>query len=71
MYSKQSISIQTIQIMDNIHLLYKAEKPSVRLSVLSFWHTVNSAVCPLIETELARNEKGVFEEHKVYFFKPV
>ena len=48
-------------------LLYKAEKPSVRLAVLSFWHAVNSAVCALIETEHARNERGVFEEHKVYF----
>ena len=33
MYSAQSISIQTVQIMVNIHLLYKAEKPSVRPSV--------------------------------------
>ena len=53
------------------YLLYKAEKLSVRLSVLSFWHAVNSAVCALIETGLARYERGVFEEHKVYFCKPI
>ena len=46
-------------------------KSTVRLSVLSFWHTVNLAVCALIETRLAQNERCVFEEHKVYFYKPV
>ena len=54
-----------------LYIVDEAEKPSVRLSVLSFWHAVNSAVCALIETGLARYERGVFEEHKVYFYKPV
>ena len=53
-------------------LLYKAEKPSVSLSVcLHFWHADNSAVSARIETGLARNESCVFEDHKVYFYKPI
>ena len=52
-------------------LLYKAEKPSVRLSVcLHFWHAHNSAVFASIETGLARNESCVIEEDYVYFNKP-
>ena len=51
-------------------LLYKAEKPSVCLSVcLHFWHADNSAVFASIETGLARNESCVFKQHKVYFYK--
>ena len=56
----------------NFNLLYKAEKPSVRLSVrLHFWHADNSAVSARIGTRLARNESCVFEDHKVYFYKPI
>ena len=43
-------------------LLYKAEKPSVRPSVCSFWHAHNSAVSASIETGLARNQSYVFKE---------
>ena len=55
----------------SIYLLYKAEKPSVclsvRPSVCTFWHADNSAVSARIETGLARNESCVFEDHEVYF----
>ena len=51
-----------------LSLLYKAEKPSV---CLHFWHADNSAVSARIETGLARNESCVFEDHKVYFYKPI
>ena len=47
-------------------LLYKAEKPSVCLSV-HLRHADNSAVSTRIEMGLARNESCVFEDHKVYF----
>ena len=43
-------------------LLYKAEKPSVRLR-----HAHNSAVSARIETGLARYGSCVFEDYKVYF----
>ena len=47
------------------YLLYKAEKPSVCLSVhLHFWHADNSAVFASIETGLARNESCVFKQQK-------
>ena len=55
--------------------LYKAEKPSVclsiRLSICTFWHADNSAMSARIATGLARNESCVFEDHKVYFYKPI
>ena len=44
------------------YLLYKAEKPSVCLSVLIFWHADISVVSASIETGLARNESCVIEE---------
>ena len=47
-------------------LLYKAEKPSVCLSV-RLRHADISAVSARIETGLTRNESCVFEDHKVYF----
>ena len=48
---------------NSLNLLYKAEKPSVCLSVcLHFWHAHNSAVFALIETGLAQNESCVIEE---------
>ena len=53
-----------------VHLLYKAEKPSVCLSVclsVRLRHADISAVSAQIETGLARNESCVFEDHKVYF----
>ena len=44
-------------------LLYKAEKPSVRLSVLPhFWHADISVMSASIKTGLARNESCVIEE---------
>ena len=43
-------------------LLYKAEKLSVCLSILIFWHADISVVSALIETGLARNESCVIEE---------
>ena len=46
---------------------YKAEKPSVCLSVCTFWHADISAVSARIDTGLARNESCVFEDHKLYF----
>ena len=49
-------------------LLYKAEKLSV---CLHFWHADNSPVSARIEMGLARNESCVFEDHKVYFYKPM
>ena len=51
-------------------LLYKAEKLSVCLSVLSFWHADISVVSASIETGLTRNESCVIEEDEVYFNKP-
>ena len=42
-------------------LLYKAEKPSVHLR-----HADNSAMSAPTETGLARNERCVFEEERVY-----
>ena len=57
------------------NLLYKAEKPSVYLfvclSVCTFWHADNSTMSVWIEMRLARNESCVFEDHKVYFYKPI
>ena len=50
-----------------LFLLYEAEKPSV---CQHFWHADNSAVCALMEKGFTRNESCVFEEHKVYFYKP-
>ena len=44
-----------------LDLLYKAEKPSVRLR-----HADNSAVSAPIEMGLAQNECCVFEEDRVY-----
>ena len=44
-----------------INLLYKAEKPSVRLR-----HADNLAVSAPTEMGLARNEHYVFEEDRVY-----
>ena len=51
---------------NNNYLLYKAEKPSVRLHL---WHADNSAVSSSIETLLAQSESCVFEDHRVYFYK--
>ena len=42
--------------------VYKAEKPSVHLSILSLWALIEMALLEM---------KAVFEEHKVYFYKPV
>ena len=76
MYRYSQLSTYNINLHDMAGtlaslLLYKAKKPSVCLSVhLHFWHADNSTVCALIETGLARNESCVFEEHKVYFYKP-
>ena len=43
-----------------------------RMSVcLHFWYTDISAVSTRIETGLARNESCIFEDHKVYFYKPI
>ena len=50
--------------------IYKAEKPSVCLSIYCFWHADNLAVSASIEAGLAQNESCVFKEHKVYFQKP-
>ena len=46
-------------------LLYKAEKPSVCLSVCIFGTLMsdNSVVSVSIETRLARNKSCVFKEH--------
>ena len=49
-------------ISDHYLLLYKVEKPSVRLR-----HADNSTMSARIETRLAGNESCVFEDHKVYF----
>ena len=60
------------QVASYIHLLYKAEKPSVCPSVrLYFWHADNSAVSTRIETGLAQSKSCVFGDHKVYFYKPI
>ena len=40
--------------------IYKAEKPSVYLTVLSLWALIKMALLEM---------KAVFEEHKVYFYK--
>ena len=40
-------------IIERDNLPYKAEKPSVRPSFLSFWHTDNSAGPASIKTRLA------------------
>ena len=56
------------------NLLYKAEKPSVCVSVCWFiciFDTDNSAVPISIETTLAQNENCVVEDHRVYFYKPI
>ena len=50
---------------------YEAEKPPVCLSVCTFWHADNSAVSVQIETGLDRNERCVFEDYKVYFYKSI
>ena len=53
-----------------VNLLYKAEKPSVCLTVclsVRLRHADISAVSARIETGLTRNESCVFEDHKVYF----
>ena len=47
--------------------VHKAEKPSVCI----FWHVDNSAVSVRIKMGLAQNESCVFEDHKVYFYKPI
>ena len=44
---------------------------SVCLSVCTFWYADISAVSARIETGLARNKSCVFEDHKVYFHKPI
>ena len=43
--------------------VYEAEKLSVRLSILSFWHADSSAVCALIKTELSRNALWISNLH--------
>ena len=48
-------------------LLYKDEKPSVCLSVGTFWHARSSAVSPRIYARFARNEAPVLGEHAVLF----
>ena len=59
-----------------VHLLVYYIKLKSRLFVrpsvcLHFWHADNSAVSARIETRLACNESCVFEDHKVYFYKPI
>ena len=53
------------------NLLYKAQKPSVCLSICTSWHADNSVMSAWIKTRRARNESCVFEDHKVYFYKPI
>ena len=53
--------------MDALHLLYKDEKPSVCLSVGTFWHALSFAVSPRIRAKFARNEAPVLGEHGVHF----
>ena len=48
-------------------LLYKAEKPSVCLSVCPDRHAAISAVSACIETRLARYESTVFWDNEVCF----
>ena len=43
----------------------------VHPSVCTFWYADISAVAAWIEMGLARNESCVFEDHKVYFYKPI
>ena len=66
-----SLSILYFITLHSMHLLYKAEKLSVCLSVCTFWHADNSALSVRVETRLTQNESCVFEAHKVYFYKPV
>ena len=65
------VSIWVIDYRINFYLsiYYKAEKPSVCLSVrLHFTrHADNSVVCASIETRLARNDCYVFWHQQVYF----
>ena len=75
-FSCWSLLLST-SVLNDYFLLYKAEKPSVCLSAflarwcLHFWHADNSAVSARIETGLAQNESCVFEDPKVYFYKPI
>ena len=48
-------------------LLYKDEKPSVCLSVGTFWHARSFAVSPRIRAKFALNEAPVLGEHGVRF----
>ena len=57
-----------LQVTDYIYLLYKAEKPSVRLSVRIFLVEWILAVDARIHVKLARNEAPVFWEHEVCFY---
>ena len=50
-----------------MYCIYKAEKLSV---YLHFWHTYNLVVSASIGMGFAQNKSCVFEENKVYFYKP-
>ena len=61
-----------ILCVDTTNLLYKAEKPSVCLSVCLHCKLADdSAVSARIETGLAQNKSCVYEDHKLYFYKPI
>ena len=70
--NKSANLVYILYIYIYIYILYKAEKPSVCMSIrLHFWHADNSAVFASAKTELARNESCVFKEYKVCFYKPI
>ena len=57
-------------LMVNLFLLYKAEKPSVCLSVCIFpRHADNSVACASIETRPARNDCYVFWHQRACYLK--
>ena len=52
------------------NLLHKAEKPSVCLSVLIFWHADILVMSASIETRFAENQSCAYRDQGVYFYKP-
>ena len=54
-----------------IYYIKLKSRLSVRPSVCTFWHADISAMSARIETRLAENESCVFEDHRVYFKKPM
>ena len=65
----QKWSIQCIIFLTKqlVYLLYKDEKPSVCLSVGTFWHALSFAVSPRIRAKFAQNEAPIIGEHGVSF----